>query len=67
MTEKKREQVLRRKFATHGLALIKSHRSIGIDNLGGYMVIISPDRVALAGHRYSFSLDDAEDYFNRLT
>ena len=61
LTEKNREQKLRRALNKVGYALRKSRKSFSADNLGGYMVVDTLYNAVVAGPRYELDLDDVQD------
>lgn len=62
LTEKNREQRLRRALNKVGYALHKSRKSFSADNLGGYMVVDIYYNAVVAGSRYELDLDDVQEF-----
>ena len=63
MSEKVRENRLRRRLSKMGYVLRKSRaHNINIDNFGGYMIIEAYHNYIAAGPRFDLSLDDVEQF-----
>lgn len=63
MSEKNREQSLRRALNNAGYSLKKSRRQyVSIDNFCGYMIINDCNNTVAAGSRFELSLDDVADF-----
>nr|MBC7245429.1 hypothetical protein [Chloroflexota bacterium] len=57
------ENWLRRRAKRLGLALHKSRRSLSIDNLGGYQIIDSHNRI-VAGEKFNLELNDVAAFLD---
>lgn len=59
---KNQEKKLRRALNKHGYALRKSRKPVGLDNLGGYMIVDIYHNAVVAGPRYDLSLEDVSGW-----
>ena len=64
MTEKAREQRIRRRLAKLDMVLHKSRGRISLDNFGGYMICDIHDNAVIDGSRFDLSLNDVEDFLD---
>lgn len=62
---KNMEQKLRRALNKHGYSIRKSRQAIGIDNLGGFMIVDDNINACVGGSRYDLTLDDIADFLKR--
>lgn len=66
ITEKNREQRLRRALNKRGYSLHKSRRAFNADNLGGYLIANQQNNTLIAGERFNLSLDDVNEWLEYL-
>ena len=59
------ERTIRCALNKAGYRLCKSRKSVGADNLGGYMIVDLIGNFAVAGMRYDLSLDDVRDWLEQ--
>ena len=64
LSEKSKENKLRRRLNECGCLLRKSRKAISLDNFGEYMVVDACTRGIVRGARFEYSLDDIEDFLN---
>lgn len=65
-TERSREQELRRVLKAAGYRMRRSRNSIGLDNLGGYMIVTLSDNTVVAGGRFELSLEDVQEWAEEM-
>ena len=62
MTEKTRENRLRREAAHFGIRMMKSRGARSLDNHGGYMLVNASRNAVVLGSRFDARLDDVERF-----
>ena len=66
LSEKSRENKLRRALYKADCLMRKSRADISIDNFGGYMIISLDSNSVAAGSRYELSLEDVQEWVNEM-
>ena len=62
LSEKSRENKLRRALYKADCLMRKSRADISIDNFGGYMIVDVKTNAVIAGSRFNLDLDDVEGF-----
>lgn len=62
LSEKSRENKLRRALYKADFLMRKSRADISIDNFGGYMIVDVKTNAVIAGSRFNLDLDDVEEF-----